>query len=52
MEALLLICKGFMKSVIKYFLEITKYMNNLLAEYSLKGIFAILIESTRKVSEV
>ena len=52
MDTLLLLCKGFMESVIKYFLEITKYMNNLLAEYSLKGIFAILIESTRKVSEV
>ena len=32
MDTFLLLCKGFMESVIKYFLEIAKYMNNLLAD--------------------
>ena len=50
METLLLLCKGFMESIIKYFLEITKYMNNLLAEYEYtwQGIFVILLEVQRK----
>ena len=50
METLLLLCKGFMESIIKYFLEITKYMNNLLAEYEYtwQGIFVILLEVQEK----
>ena len=33
MDTLLLLCKDFMESVIKYFLEMAKYMNNGLGEY-------------------
>ena len=52
MDTLLLLCKGFMESVIKYFLEIAKYMNNWLDEYIWHVIFAIFLEVQEKVPEV
>ena len=48
MDTFLLLCKGFMESVIKYFLEMAKYMNNLLAEYIWHGIYKIYIGCLKK----
>ena len=48
MDTFLLLCKGFMESVIKYFLEMAKYMNNLLAEYIWHGICKIYIGYLKK----
>ena len=41
-----------MESVIKYFLEIAKYMNNWLDEYIWHVIFAIFLEVQEKVPEI